>query len=356
MNDYYRQYCLPERKDDNMREIRVEEAIGTVLAHDMTRIVPGRFKGVQFKKGHVIRHEDIPVLLKMGKKHLYVMEKTPEQLHEDDAARRIASALCGDNLKWTEPHEGKIKITAATDGLLKIDVDALLSINSIGEIIVSTIKTGMPCKKDQVVAATRIIPLVIERKKIEQLEDIAGSSKAVLQILPYTKKLVGLVVTGSEVYEGLVKDESDRFIVSRLRDYGCELLRRIVVTDDAALIAAAIRELKEAGCELILTSGGLSVDPDDVTRKGVRASGARIISYGCPVLPGGMFLNALLGDIPILGLPACVFFNPRTVYDLMLPKILAGEQPTVEEVAAMGHGGMCMECEVCHFPVCPYGR
>lgn len=339
-----------------MREIRVEDAVGTVLAHDMTRIVPGEFKGVGFKRGHVVREEDIPELLKIGKKHLYVMKLDEDQLHEDDAALRIAHALCGENLVWTKPREGKSKIISIIDGLLKINVESLLSINSIGEIIVSTIKTGMPCKKDQVIAATRIIPLVIAREKIDELERIAERSKPMLQILPYTRRRVGLVVTGSEVYEGLIKDESDRFIVSRLRAYGCELVKKIVVTDDVGQIARSIKTLKDAGCEMILTSGGLSVDPDDVTRAGVRASGAEIISYGGPVLPGAMFLNASLGDVPILGLPACVYYNPRTVYDLMLPRILAGEQPTAGEIAAMGHGGLCMECEVCHFPACSYGR
>ena len=339
-----------------MKQIRVEDAVGTILAHDMTRIIPGKFKGVGFKKGHVIREEDIPELLKMGKKHLYVIDQSPEQLHEDDAALRIASALCGDNLKWTEPREGKSKIISTIDGLLKIDVDALLAVNSTGDIIVSTLKTNFPCKKDQVVACTRIIPLMIARDKFDKLENSAGLSKPVLTVLPYTRRLIGLVVTGSEVYEGLIRDESDRFIVSKLKDYGCELVQKILVPDDADQIARAVLSLKDAGCEVILTSGGLSVDPDDVTRHGVRASGAQIISFGSPVLPGAMFLNGRLGDVPIIGLPAGVFFSPRTIYDLMLPRVLAGEQPTAAEIAAMGHGGLCMECEVCHFPACPYGR
>ena len=339
-----------------MKKMMVQDAVGSVLAHDMTRIVPGKFKGVGFKKGHVLREEDIPELLKMGKKHLYVMDLDENQVHEDDAALRIASALCGDNLKWTEPREGKSKIISIIDGLLKIDVDALFAINSTADIIVSTLKTNFPCKKNQVVACTRIIPLMIAREKIEQLEDTICTSKPVLQIRPYTKRFVGLIVTGSEVYEGMVKDESDRFIVSKLKDYGAGLVRKIVVPDDADQIARAVLSLKDAGCEVILTSGGLSVDPDDVTRHGVRASGAQIISYGSPVLPGAMFLNARLGDVPIVGLPAGVFFSPRTIYDLMLPRVLAGEQPTAGEVAAMGHGGLCMECEVCHFPACPYGR
>ena len=332
-----------------MKQIRVEDAVGTILAHDMTRIIPGKFKGVGFKKGHVIREEDIPELLKMGKKHLYVIDQSPEQLHEDDAALRIASALCGDNLKWTEPREGKSKIISTIDGLLKIDVDALLAVNSTGDIIVSTLKTNFPCKKDQVVACTRIIPLMIARDRLDKQEDSAGLSKPVLTVLPYTRRLIGLVVTGSEVYEGLIRDESDRFIVSKLKDYGCELVQKILVPDDADQIARAVLSLKDAGCEVILTSGGLSVDPDDVT-------GTQRLSEPNHVFCIEMALNGRLGDVPIIGLPAGVFFSPRTIYDLMLPRVLAGEQPTAAEIAAMGHGGLCMECEVCHFPACPYGR
>lgn len=339
-----------------MKQINVEEAIGTILAHDLTEIIPGVSKGVAFKRGHVVKVEDIPSLLRIGKKHLFVLDIADDQLHEDDAALRIAHSLCGSELKWTEPREGKSKIITSIDGLLKINTEVLLQLNSIGEIIIATIKTGMPCTQNQIVAETRVIPLIIDRNKIEKLEKIIAEAGAVLQVLPYVKRLVGIVVTGSEVYEGLIKDESERFIVSKLKEYGCELVEKIIVTDDSKMIAQAIKKLRDSGCELILTTGGLSVDPDDVTRMGIRESGAETISYGSPILPGAMFLNARLGDVPVLGLPACVFHGSRTVFDLMLPLVLAGEQPGVEDIAAMGHGGLCMKCKVCHFPACSFGR
>jgi len=338
-----------------MKLINVEESVGTILAHDLTQILPGVSKGVAFRRGHVVSADDISALLKIGKKHLYVLDIGEDQLHEDDAALRIASALCGDNLKWTEPREGKSKIISEIKGLINIDVDSLLRINSIGEIIVSTIKTGRPCNHNQVIAETRIIPLLIARNKIDALEQIIAHTGPILNVLPYVKRLIGLVVTGSEVYEALIKDESEKFIDPKLQEYNCEVVERIIVTDDPGMIARAIKKVRDAGCELILTTGGLSVDADDVTRMGVRESGAEIISYGGPILPGGMFLNARLGDVPILGLPACVFHDPRTVFDIMLPRILAGEQPKVDDIAAMGHGGLCMRCDICHFPVCSFG-
>jgi molybdenum cofactor synthesis domain-containing protein len=206
------------------------------------------------------------------------------------------------------------------------------------------------------IAATRIIPLFTEMERIEGLEAMARKRRPVLQIWPYIKSRIGLVVTGSEVYDGLIADDSDRWVVSHFRAYGCELVRKIVTSDDAGQIARAVKTLADEGCELIVTTGGLSIDPDDVTRQGVRNAGAEIISYGSPILPGAMFLNARLGDVPILGLPAAVFYYPRTVYDLMLPRVLAGKLPNAADIAAMGHGGLCMNCEVCHFPQCPFGR
>jgi hypothetical protein len=339
-----------------MKKIRVEEAAGTVLAHDITRILPGKFKGVAFKKGHIVREADIPELIALGKKQLYVLNLSAASLHEDAAALRIAAAVCGPGLRWTEPSEGKSTILAETDGLLKIDVPALGRINRLGPLILSTLKTRTPCRKDQPVAATRIIPLVIPAEKIERLEGIATAAGPVLRLLPYRPLRVGAVVTGSEVYNGLVTDGFDAWVGSKISAFGSAVVRKILTPDDAGKIAAAIAELKALECDLIVATGGLSVDPDDVTRRGVRKAGARLIAYGSPILPGAMFLYALLGETPILGLPACVYYHKATVFDLMLPRVLAGESISRSEIAAMGHGGLCLNCPECRFPACPFGK
>jgi len=339
-----------------MKKIRVEKAVGTMLAHDVTRIVPGQFKGVGFRKGHVVREEDVPEFLKLGKQFLYVLELSADRLHEDDAALRIARAIAGENLSWTAPREGKSNIVSKSDGLLKVKAAGLLRINKLGDIIVSTLKNNFTCKEGQVVAGTRIIPLTIPAKKIKKLEELAARYRPVLQVLPYRKLRVGGVVTGSEIYKGLIKDEFDRFVAQKVIAYGCDFVKKIVVPDDAGAISRAVRELNALGCELILTTGGLSVDPDDVTRKGIRKAGARIIAYGSPILPGSMFLYALLDGKPILGLPACVYYNPATAYDIILPMVLAGEEITKSILAETGHGGMCLNCETCRYPVCPFGK
>lgn len=339
-----------------MLKVGVEKAVGMVLAHDITRIIPGKFKGVGFKKGHIVKKQDIPELLKLGKRSLYVLNLTEKQVHEDDAALRIAEAVSGRDLRWTKPSEGKSNMVSRSDGLLKINTIGLLKINKIGNIIISTLNNNFPINKNQTVAATRIIPLIIARKKIERLETLAEKYHPIIQVLPYKRFKVGAVVTGSELYQGLVKDEFDKYVGAKVSSFGSRIIKKIVVPDEPQRITAAVEKLKDIGCDLILTTGGLSVDPDDVTKRGVQKTGAKIIVYGTPILPGAMFLYAQLADIPVLGLPACVFYHATTVFDLILPRVLAGDEIKKDDIAAMGHGGLCMNCRECRYPVCPFGK
>ena len=346
--------ALPEDAAAGLQKIHIKDAVGTVLAHDLTRIVPGKSKGPVYRKGHIVQQGDISELLKIGKEHLYVLDLSGGLLHEDDAALRIANAVCGENLSWTQPREGKSSMLSTCDGLLKIDVGLLLQINRLDDIIVSTLRNAYPCRKNQIVAATRIIPIVIPEDRITELEHITHAAGSVLRIRPFRKLKFGGVVTGSEIYSGLIKDGFEEFVARKARQYGCEMVKKILVPDDIDAIASAINELCELGCELILTTGGLSVDPDDVTRRGVRKSGARIINYGSPVLPGAMVLYAKRDNIPILGLPACVFYHQTTIYDILLPRILADEPITKDTFAEMGHGGLCLDCEKCRYPACSF--
>jgi molybdenum cofactor synthesis domain-containing protein len=339
-----------------MKKVKVENAVGMVLVHDITRIIPGKFKGVGFKKGHIVRKDDVPELIKLGKKHLYVLNLSANHLHEDDAALRIARAICGKRLHWTDPVEGKSNIISEADGIVKVDRAALLKINKLGKIIVSTLKNNFPVQKDQIVAATRIIPLTLNVKKIERLENIARKQHPVIRIMPYRHLKVGAVVTGTEIYEGLIQDEFDKYVAKKVSAYGSRIVKKILVPDKVEAIAKAVGELKDLGCDLILTTGGLSVDPDDLTRQGVKKIGAEVVAYGAPVLPGAMFLYARLKDTPILGLPACVYYHESTIFDLMFPRVLAGDNISKNEIAEMGHGGLCLNCDRCQFPVCPFGK
>jgi len=339
-----------------LKKIKVEEAVGRRLAHDITRIVPGKFKGAGFRRGHVVKQDDIPKLLDLGKKQVYVLQLKPGELHEDEAARRMARAMSGPGLHLRGPSEGKVDFLANTPGLLKVNVPALEKINAVGSIILSTRHNHSRVQSGEVVAGTRIIPLTIRKSKIERVEEICRKERAVLKILPFRPKKVGIIVTGSEICEKRIKDRSAGIVKKKVEALGSRVVSKAVVTDDPWLIAKKIREMRTADCQVIVTTGGLSVDPDDVTLEGIQRSGAEVIFYGVPILPGSMSVYARLGKTVILGAPACVIHDPITALDVFLPRVLADDPIFAEEVALLGHGSLCLKCPVCRYPLCPFGK
>ncbi len=337
-----------------MQMIRVEDAVGSVLCHDITRIVPGQAKGPAYKKGHIVATEDIPELLKLGKEHLYVWELKQGFVHENDAGLRIARALAGEGLSLTEPSEGKVKLVAERDGLCVIDEEALVGINMLEEIAAATINNGRPVRKGAEVAGVRVIPLVIEEKKLAAAEALAPQT-GVIRVLPFRPLKVGVITTGSEVYHGRIEDKFGPVVKAKVEAFGCRVIEHIIVPDDVGRISGAIKTLMAKGAELLLTTGGMSVDPDDVTPTAIRAAGASIVTYGAPVLPGAMLMVAYLGGVPILGLPGCVMYHKTTVFDLVLPQVLTGRTVTRPMIAKLGMGGLCLECETCRYPNCSFG-
>jgi molybdenum cofactor synthesis domain-containing protein len=339
-----------------MKVIPVGEAEGTVLCHDITGIIPGNFKGPAFKKGHVVRKEDIPRLRDLGKEHLYVWEATEGTLHENEAAVRIASALAGPGLTQTEPAEGKVKLKAACAGLLKIRSDALADLNSIDQVCVATLHSNQLVEQGQTVGGCRVVPLVVATDKVARVEALARLAAPVVDVRPLRSLRVGIVTTGSEVYHGRIEDKFGPVLRAKIAAVGSRELRQILVPDDAARIAGAIRTLLDEGAELILATGGMSVDPDDVTPAAIRAAGGEVEVYGTPVLPGSMFMLAHIGPVPVLGVPGCAMYHKTTILDLVLPRILAGEEVSRGDIAQLGHGGLCLECEVCRYPSCAFGK
>ncbi|HWR73484.1 MAG TPA: molybdopterin-binding protein [Nitrospirota bacterium] len=345
-----------EQKPD-AKTIPVQKAVGTVLAHDITEIRPGEFKGRAFKKGHVIREEDVCHLQRLGKEHLYVLQVADDEMHENDAAYAIAKALMGEGVAIKgEPKEGKIDIIAERDGLLKIDNDALLAFNMLGEVMCATLHDNTVVKSGQTIAGTRAIPLVVKKQVIESAVAIGAKARQIIQVMEIRKPRVGVVITGNEVYHGRIKDAFAPVITKKIEEIRGELVGVYYAPDDKAFIVDRLRELLNAGADVLITTGGMSVDPDDVTRFAIRELGATDITYGSAVLPGAMFLVAYLGEIPILGIPACGMYAKTTIFDLVLPRILAGEKIGRRELAELGHGGLCMKCDVCRYPVCPFGK
>jgi hypothetical protein len=339
-----------------MKKIKIEDAIGMVLGHDVTQIIPGKYKGPRFKKGYRICKEDIPKFLKIGKEHVFIMDIGPGIIHEDDAALRLGKAFSGKNTKITGPSEGKVTFHSKINGLLKINLPLLHRINLSGNIILSTLHRYTPCSPGMAVGATRIISLIAPEREIEKVENWCKKGGAVIEILPYRKLNIGVVVTGNEIFRGRIKDGFDERVGKKIIDFGSHVVKKLVVPDETDQISRALFDLQADSIDLILVTGGLSVDPDDVTRAGVKKAGAKILFYGTPVLPGAMFLYGMLGGTPVLGLPACVFHHNATLFDMIFPRILAGESPSRKEVRLLGHGGFCQNCDPCSFPVCPFGK
>jgi molybdenum cofactor synthesis domain-containing protein len=340
-----------------LKIIPLEQAVGTTLAHDITEIRPGVFKGPAFRKGHTVCEEDICHLQQLGKNRLYIIDLADDEIHENEAAAILAAALAGDGITWeNEPREGKINLLAGRDGLLRVNTAALAAFNLVDEVMCATLHNHTLVPKGELVAATRAIPLIMKRAPIERAAAIARENGPVLAVNPLRRARVGLVVTGNEVYHGLIQDRFAPVLTDKVINLGSEVTAVDFAPDDVDTIAAVIRAHIDRGCDLLLLTGGMSVDPDDVTRHGIRRAGAGEFHYGSAVLPGAMFLVAYLGEVPLLGVPACALHHHITVLDLVLPRVLAGEHIGKAELAFLGHGGLCRDCPECHYPHCPFGK
>jgi molybdenum cofactor synthesis domain-containing protein len=340
-----------------IKKVRVEDAVGMVLGHDMTKIVPGEYKGPAFKKGHVVRTEDIPHLKSIGKDHIYLIELTAGQVHENEAVTRIAKAVAGPGVVLAEPSEGKVNIRAASDGLAKIDRATVTAINGVENAVLSTIHSNRPVKSGDLLAAVKVVPLVVDAAMVEAVESIAAAAGGVVAVKPMRNLKIAAIITGNEVFHGRIEDRFAPVFAAKAAQYEATLLGVTYKPDDADEIKAAIIAAKDQGADVVIASGGMSVDPDDVTPDAIRATGAEVVSYGSPVLPGAMFMLAYLGDTAVIGMPACGMFSKTTVFDLVLPRVLAGERLSRADIAAHGYGGLCLSCKGgCVYPQCPFGK
>lgn len=341
-----------------MKLIKTVDAVGSVLCHDLTQIIKGVTKDAVFRKGHIVRAEDIPVLLSIGKENLYVWEADENMLHENDAARILCDLCKNKNMQESPVKEGKIELSADCNGLFKVDSKRLKMVNGFGQMMIATRHGNTPVHKGDKLAGTRIIPLVIEKTKMQAVQQMCGDTP-LLQLLPYKLKKAAVIATGSEVFTGRIKDTFTPVIEEKLAEYGVEVVHKQVLGDEPQAVTEAIKyAIEKKGAELVCCTGGMSVDPDDRTPLAIKNTGAEIISYGAPVLPGAMFMLAYYGSarVPVMGLPGCVMYAKRTIFDLVLPRMLACDPVTAEELAALGEGGLCLNCPVCTYPACGFGK
>ena len=338
-----------------MKKIKTTEAVGYVLQHDITEIIPGEFKGRAFKKGHIITEEDIPHLLRLGKDHIFVFELGEDKIHENEGAMILGKLGQGENISLdSEIKEGKINFNSSIDGILKVDSEKLFELNMLGEISFATLPNNIPVKKGELVGGARIIPLVIEKEKMDRAKSLIKDP--ILNIRPYKKYKVGIITTGNEVFYGRIEDKFGPVILEKLKPYNSEIIGQALCPDDKEIIKEKAREFLDKGATMIIFTGGMSVDPDDMTPTSIIELGGELISYGAPVLPGSMFLLSYLGDIPMMGLPGCVMFAKKTVFDLVLGRVMTGEKLTKADIMRYATGGLCQSCEVCHYPNCTFGK
>lgn len=339
-----------------MKAIPVEQSVGTVLCHDITRIVVGESKGPAFRRGHVVTDEDIPTLLDIGKANLYVFDPKDGYVHEDDAAIRLANAATGKNITFTGPTEGKVTLTAAIDGLLSVNVPLLTDVNCVDDVTFATVHNHQFVKKGRPLAGTRVIPLAVPEEVLFEVENICEKAGPGIEVKPLKAARVGVVTTGSEVYTGRIKDGFGPVLNKKFKELGSTVVEQVFVSDEVAMTVEAIRSFKEQGVDLIAVTGGMSVDPDDQTPTAIRETGADVVSYGAPTYPGAMFMLAYLEGVPVVGLPGCVMYHKASIFDLVIPRILAGEKVTRRNIIEFGHGGFCEGCDTCRYPVCGFGK
>jgi len=337
------------------RKVKVEEAVGMVLVHDITEVNPDAgFKGRAFKKGHLIRPEDVEKLKNLGKEYVYALELSEDEIHEDDAAKLLADALMGENLyRDEEPKEGKINIYSKVFGVVKIDTERLFQFNMVGEPSCPTIHTNMWVKPGQKVAAVRIISLTAPKREVEEAAKIAEGG--IIRVIPFTEKRAGMIITGNEVYSGRVKDRFYDKLKPKLEFFKCQVAERVILPDDEEAIREKIEEFIQK-YDIVVLTGGTSVDPDDVTYRAIKRAGAENFIRGNPIQPGNMLTMGWIKGKPLVAVPAAALFFKATAFDIWLPRLLTGDRITKEEVAAKGHGGLCHNCPVCVFPICPFGR
>ena len=337
-----------------MKKVRIENAVGMELCHDITQMKDG-FKGAAFRRGHIIREEDIPRMLDIGKRTVFVWEENAGEIHEEDCALRMSAMAPVSGAHYTAPSEGKVLLMADQRGMFRVNRDLLRRINSIGDLTISTLPDHYPVESGARLASMRIVPLVTQEAQILRAEALCAREK-LLDLRPYHHRKAGVIITGSEVFSGRIRDKFEPVIRRKLSQYPCEILGAAICDDDQDQIAEAARNHLAKGADFLIFTGGMSVDPDDLTPAAIRQLGAEIITHGVPAQPGNMTLVAYLGDVPVLGLPGAAISLPTTIFDVLLPQIFAGDRITREDLIRLGDGGLCQLCSDCHWPNCTFGR
>jgi hypothetical protein len=343
-----------------VKQVGVVQAVGKMIAHDLCRFVEGNNERTPFRKGHIVREEDIPVLLSMGRNNLFVQDDDGGpggMLHEEDAARRLAALCVNRFIRHGEPVEGRIELFSEIDGFFRIALPRLRLINGIPNIIIAARSSNSRVFPGDKIAGVKVVPLMIDEETVQSAEK-AASGTPLFEVLPFIRKNAGLVITGSEIAGGRIKDEFAPLLEKKLEAFAIKLVKTVITRDGMDNVLAGIAEVRSFNPEIVICTGGMSVDADDNTPAAIIESGADIVTYGAPVLPGSMFLLGYYADgVPVMGVPGGALYkkNRAGILDIVLPRIAASVRISRRDFVRMGNGGLCLGCAVCHYPVCPYG-
>jgi len=342
---------------DLLRAVPVAEAVGHRALHDMTRIVPGESKGVEFQAGQTLTGGDVCRLQQMGRAHVYLEQDAPSGfVHENEAALAFAKLMAGENISFDEtPREGKINFRAACTGVFEVDRERLEAFNIVPDVVCACRHSGVLAEEGKALAGARAVPLFLTAENFRKAQAVLAAGP-LLRVVPLRAMQVGVLVTGSEVFQGLIEDKFAPIVREKVERLGSSVAAEAIVPDDSQQIAEAVAGLLAQGADLIITTAGLSVDPDDVTRKGLIQAGLTDMLYGAPILPGAMTLLGRIGQARVIGVPACALFHKATSLDILLPRVLAGIEITRGDLARMAEGGFCLNCRTCVYPKCPFGK
>ena len=337
-----------------MKKVRVEDSVGLTICHDITAMFDG-FKGPLFKRGHVIREEDIERLLDIGKRSIFVYEENAGEIHEEEAAVRLGNLSKIENFHMTKPSEGKITGISDTEGILIINKELMHKVNSIKDITICTLPNHYHVSQGTCFSSMRVVPLMIPEERIKQAEEICKGD-SLYKIVPFSHRKVAVIITGSEVYHGRIIDKFESVARKKLSKYPCDIIGVTICDDSLEMITNVSNKYLQEGADLIIYSGGMSVDPDDLTPTVIRETGADIISYGVPSQPGNMTLIAYKGIVALIGVPGAAISMPTTIFDAVLPQLFTDIRFTKEDLINLSEGGLCQKCASCHFPNCTFGR
>ncbi|MCC6315368.1 MAG: molybdopterin-binding protein [Thermomicrobiales bacterium] len=317
--------------------------VGAVLAED------ARAGGKKrFAKGHRLTAEDAATLAELDEP-IHAVQLEPGEIHEDQAALRLAAAVAGPGLERRGPSQSRYNLVAAHKGQVRVDVDRLRAINRVPGMAVFTLHNRVATVPGKVVTGVKITPVATPESALVAAERIAAG-EPIVQVAPFQPLVVGVI--SSEGMSDRVRQRFRDIVTRKMGWYGARVLRFVEVPPEADAVGEAVAALRADGADVILSAGGNTIDPLDPALAALQRMGAEMVRFGAPVHPGSMFWMAYLDETPVVNLASCGMYAKASVADLVLPTVMSGARVDIDELADLGYGGLLDRGMAFKFP--PY--